>query len=69
MKKVRVVLEAIVPDYLIRDEEYILDEYESFEDVASMDGLDAFIDGSYEYTASCEIVDVIAAEYQPKGEE
>ena len=58
MKKVRVILEAIVPDYLIRDEEDILDEYDSFEDAASMDGLDAFIDGSYEYTSRCEIVDV-----------
>lgn len=57
MKKVRVILEAIVPDYLIRDEEDILDEYGSLDDAVACDGLDAIIDGSYEYTSRCEIVD------------
>ena len=58
MKKVRVILEAIVPDHLIKDEEDILAEYDSYDDAVSYDGLDALIDGSYEYTAHCEILDV-----------
>lgn len=58
MKKVRIILEAIVPEFLLKDETEILDEYDSYDEAASMDGLDAFIDGSYHYTCKCEIIDI-----------
>ena len=50
--------EAIVDDSLLRDEDDILSEYDSFEEAASIEGLCAFIDGSYEYTTKFSIVDV-----------
>ena len=58
MKKVKIVFEAIVDEELLRDEDDILSEYGSLEDAASLDGLDGFIDGSYEYTTKFSIVEV-----------
>lgn len=57
MKKVRVILEAVVPEWQLKNEEDILEEYDSLNDAVDYDGLDAIIDGSYEYTAHCEILD------------
>lgn len=58
MKKVRVILEAVVPEWQLKNEEDILEEYDSLNDAVDYDGLDAIIIGSYEYTAHCEILDV-----------
>ena len=58
MKKVRIIQEAIVDESLLRDEDDILSEYGSLEDAASLEGLCAFMDGSYEYTTKVSIVEV-----------
>lgn len=58
MKKVKIIFEAIVDESLLRDEDDILSEYGTFDAAATIDGLDAFIDGSYEYTTEFSIVDV-----------
>ena len=58
MKKVRVILEAVVPEWQLKNEEDILEEYDSLNDAVDYDGLGAIIDGSYKYTAHCEILDV-----------
>ena len=58
MKKVRVICEAIVPEHLIRDVADILDDYDSLNDAVACEGLNAIIDGSYDYTSRCEIVGV-----------
>lgn len=58
MKKVRVILEAVVPEWQLKNEEDILEEYDSLNDAVDYDGLDAIIDGSYEYTVHFEILDV-----------
>lgn len=58
MKKVIITYEAIVDDSLFRDEDDILSEYGTFDAAVTIDGLDAFIDGSYEYTTNFSIVEV-----------
>lgn len=58
MKKVIITYEAIVDEDLLRDEDDILSEYDSFEEAASIEGLCAFIDGSYKYTTKFWIVEV-----------
>lgn len=58
MKKVRVTYEAIVPEYGLKEMEDILEDYDSLEDAVSCEGLDGVIDGSYEYTVRCEILDM-----------
>ena len=58
MKKVIITHEAIVEECLLSDEDDILSEYDSFEEAASVEGLCAFIDGSYESTTKVSIIDV-----------
>jgi hypothetical protein len=58
MKKVRVIYEAIVPEEQLKDEYDILCEYDSLNEAADLEELDAFIDGSYEYEVKFEIFDV-----------
>ncbi len=58
LKKVRVVFESIVEEWQIKDETEILEDYDSYHDAVACDGLDAIINGSYDYQAYCKISDV-----------
>lgn len=59
MKRVRVILEAVVEDEQIKEKSDLFsDGYDGYEDAIISEGLDGIIDGSFEYNVTYDISDV-----------